>query len=643
MSFHRRIRPLLPLAVLGLTLAGCAPGPEPEGPEAPEGPQALEAAGQFAKAAEAYARRAERASGAEAARLRFRQGRALALAGRDTDALAVLERLTASEQADPAALLRARIHLRHQRYATATRILRRLVARTGDLATLPTRLREEALDYRAQLELAQGRPGAAFDALVERHRLLTGSVRETNVARIRYLLEAMPEEVLAERLEAVGEEFPSGYLRFEQVMRRATRQPLASTRRDLRGWLQRYPDHALAAIVRDRLERVQEAPLRLAVLLPLDSRYRPVADALLRGMLAAYYQGGRGAGKDGRQRPAIRVDVLDTAGTANGLRQALTEIRRGGYAGIIGPLTQAGAKALTEADREGLPPALMLNTTRNWSATHPGLFQFGLDPEEEARQVAEYAYRVGYRRAGVLFPGTQWGLRMVAAFQKHWQELGGATHAMRQFDPGQTDHSDAIKALLDLEAVTQRRRRLASTLRVSLPEYETPPRRDDLDFLFLASEMANARLIKPQLAFYAAGDLPVLATSHVHSPGDSRSDRRDMDGIRFLQLPWFLEPRPDHREAAKALQEGYPKQESGLERLNALGYDAYGLMVGAWRRSLLLDEPLAMALGRIRLEASTGRLSVTPEGHVRRRLQWAEYRHGRIIPLPGMLAPGAGG
>lgn len=635
MPLRRRIRPSLPLALIILLLAGCAPAPGPEVPEGPKGAEALVAAGRYAEAAERLARLAEEASGAEATRLQLRQGRALALAGRDTDALLVLEKLAGTPQRDRAALLRARLHLRHQRFVTAQQILQRLLERTGDLAAQPLELREEALDYQAQLQLAQGYPGAALDALVDRHRLLPEEERPTSVARIRYLLETMPEQTLTARIQQAGEAFPSGYLRFERLMREATRQPLGRTREDLRGWLQRYPDHALAAIVRERLDRVQAAPLRLAVLLPLDSGYRRVADALLHGMLTAYYQSNRGAG--------IQMDIFDTGGSAAGVRRALRRIRKGEYTGLIGPLTQTGAKALTEVALDDLPPVLLLNTTRNWSKAAPGLFQFGLDPEEEARQVAEFAYRTGYRQAGLLYPGTGWGRRLVAAFQKQWQELGGETRALQGFNPNQADHSAAIQELLDLQAVADRRQRLSATLGVALPEYDTPPTREDLDFLFLASKTLNARLIKPQLEFYAAGDLPVLATSHVHRPGDSRSDRRDMDGIRFLQLPWFLQPRPEHREAARALSDSYPRQESGMERLNALGFDAYSLMVGAWRRSLLLDEPLTRAFGRIVLEGGTGRLSLTADGRVRRRLQWAEYRHGRIIPLPGMLTPGTGG
>ncbi|KPV41177.1 hypothetical protein AN478_04595 [Thiohalorhabdus denitrificans] len=634
MPLSRPLRSALLLLATAVTLGGCAPGPGPEGP-LPDTPEGMERAGAYTEAAEAYARRAEEATGEENARLRYRQGRALALGGKDVEALGVLEGLTRTGQAERAALLRARIHLRHQRFDAARRILENLAEQRGDVGALPADLQEAALDYLAQLELAQGYPEAAFDALVERHRILrAGEKQEESIARIRYLLASVPEQVLTERIDRVGEEFPSGYLRFERIMRRSARQPLERTGQELEGWLEAYPGHPLADIVRDRLDRVQEAPLRVAVLLPLDSRYRTLADAILRGMLAAYYRTDRGAG--------IRLDIFDTSGNAEGLDRALEQVYTEDYAAVIGPLTRAAARAYADRLQRGstLPPSLLLNTTSNWAKTDPGVFQLGLDPETEAAQAAERAFQVGHRRAGILFPRTAWGERMVGAFQQRWEELGGTTRAMEPFDPDRSDYSDTLKAFLALDQVTARRQGLERTLQVNLPEYDTPPRREDLDFLFLASETLNARLIMPQLDFFAAGDLPVMATSHTHSPDDSRSDRRDMDGIHFQQLPWFLEPRPEHRQAAAAIEESYPGQQADLERLNALGYDAYSLVVGAWRRSLLLNDPLDRALSNIRLEGATGQLAADADGRIQRRLQWAEYRYGRIAPLPGMLTPG---
>jgi len=662
------LRPCLLLSAIAVAIAACAPSPppEPEEPEKPpekeppKDPGALEEAGRYAEAAEGYRARAKEAKGAEAARLRYRQARALALAGEDPRAREVLQRLEDTEVEAKARLLRARIHIRHQRYDEARPLLEDLSAVRGE-ATVPDDLREKALDYTAQLHLAERRPGPSFDALVERHRLLEEGKREPSLTRIRYVLGTIPEKLLEERIDAAGTDFPAGYLRFERLMRRATRQPLSQTKRELNGWLERYGEHPLAAIVRNRLQRVQEAPLRLAVLLPLDSRYGSVAEALLQGMLAGYYQTDRGAG--------ISVEVFDTEGSADGLRQALAKVREGEFAALIGPLTQAGARTLSGLDgasengdkldpergasgdstngedhsalADGLPPTLLLNTTRDWARASETLFQLGLDPEEEARQVAEFAYRQGHRQAGVLYPDSGWGRRMVRAFQARWRELTGTTRAMQAFDPDETDHSPVLRELLALDEVAARERGLEETLGIDLPEYETPPHREDLDFLFLASETRSARLIQPQLEFFAAGDIPLLATSHVHNPSDTRSDRQDMDGIRFLQLPWFLDPLPQHARAAQALGDSYPDQGGSLERIQALGYDAYTLTVGAWRRSLLLDEPQGEALRRMQMEGGTGRLTVTEQGRVQRNLQWAEYQNGRIFPLPGMLGAGS--
>ncbi len=642
------MRPSLGLTALAtVLLGGCAlePSPEPARQEARSAPEALEQAGEYTTAAEAYAARAKEAKGTEAAQLRYRQASALALAGRDARARQILERLSGTATEARGQLLLARIHLRHRRLDSAHRLLKNLIENQGDPTSLSSDLRQEALDYQAQLHLIRHRPGPAFEALVARHRILPEDKQEANLARIRYLLGVMPERVLAEQIQALGTDFPGGYLRLEQLMRRAARNPLTQTRQKLNDWLARYPDHPLTSIVRKRLQRVQEAPFRLAVLLPLASQYGSVADALLRGMLAAYYQTDRGTG--------IGLSVFDTKGRRKGLYKALAEIQKRNYAAVIGPLTQPAARALAEGNQQGkrreegpknftdgLPPTLILNTTEDWASGKDPLFQFGLDPEEEAHQVAEYAHRLGHQQAGVLYPQNDWGHRMVQAFQARWRELGGTTQAMQAFDPDKTDHSKVLKALLGLDAVLERRQQLASTLGIRLAEEDPLPHRKDLDFLFLASHTPHAHLLKPQLDFFAAGELPLLATSHVHNPQDGRSDRRDMDGIRFLQLPWFLDPLPKRASAAQALQTSYPDSSGKLERIHALGYDAYTLMVGAWRRALLRDEPMVEALRRIQMEGGTGRLTVTPWGRVQRELQWATYQDGRIVPLPGMPASG---
>ena len=53
------------------------------------------------------------------------------------------------------------------------------------------------------------------------------------------------------------------------------------------------------------------------------------------------------------------------------------------------------------------------------------LFQFGLSPEDEAKQIAQRAWFDGHNKAAMIYPEGNWGKRVAAAFKQHWEQLGG--------------------------------------------------------------------------------------------------------------------------------------------------------------------------------------------------------------------------
>jgi hypothetical protein len=232
----------------------------------------------------------------------------------------------------------------------------------------------------------------------------------------------------------------------------------------------------------------------------------------------------------------------------------------------------------------------------------------------------------------VLYPDNSRGKRLVAAFLKRWQQSDGLTYALETFDAGDADHSATLRELLDLDELQARTAQLEQTLDANLQEYNKPPRRRDLDFLVLLAQPEAARLIKPQLAFFAAGDLPVLATSSVFASGSTPSERRDMDGVRFLQMPWFLDPQGERGRAKADLARHFPRQSSSQKRLNALGFDAYRLMTRSGNLARLSERSVAEVLQGMRMEGATGALAVEDDGWVRRRLDWAYYEGGRVVP-----------
>jgi outer membrane PBP1 activator LpoA protein len=250
---------------------------------------------------------------------------------------------------------------------------------------------------------------------------------------------------------------------------------------------------------------------------------------------------------------------------------------------------------------EGLPGAVT-------SANLPPV-QLDLAPVDEARQLAQVAYDSGARNALLIKPTGEWGQLMGDAVVEAWQEREGRIQAMAVYS-GQADYSTSLKSALKLSESEARAARVRQLLG-ERTEF-TPRRRKDIDIVFLLSNNPqDARSIKPLIAFHYAGDLPVYATSHIHSGKLDPQRDRDLNGIRLLEMPWLLSPREN-------LQAGLG-DESTMADMHALGADAFMLN---WRLAQL------RATTGSHIRGSTGLLSMDNRGRVHRELQPARIEQG---------------
>ena len=151
---------------------------------------------------------------------------------------------------------------------------------------------------------------------------------------------------------------------------------------------------------------------------------------------------------------------------------------------------------------------------------------------------------------------------------------------------------------------------------------ETPVRRTDVDFLFLAATPQQAQQIKPTLAFQYAGDVPVYATSHLFTGAHTQAQMLDLEGIRFCETPWLLNTSSPLQQQVSSQ---WPQAGGSLGRLYAMGADAYQLASHLEQLKALPDT---------RIEGLSGTLSLGAGQRVQRQLPWAEFRGGQIIPLP---------
>ncbi len=511
-------------------------------------------------------------------------------------------------------LLTARIALADNQPQRALQLLRTL-----DPAELPAALAVAIHELRAQAYQREGKLMAAVrerTTLAQRLPPEDSARRHENQALIWQTLLRLSDMALQQLRLAPPPDILSGWLELARIAKQASQRP-QDVAQQLDDWRRRYPDHpASEDIIASLLARQEEAvrrPEHIALLLPHHGPYAKPAAALRDGFLAAHY---RRSKQD--YRPLIRI--YDVGDDAAAVTAAYDQALQDGADFIVGPLRKKGVKQL--ARRMRLPvTTLSLNYSNERGDTPRNLFQFGLAPEDEARQAAERAWLDGNNQALALLPEGPWGQRLLDAFQETWQQLGGTLLEFQFYPPEDNDFSHPIQALLNLDDSKARRRRLEKI--IGQPLKFEPRRRKDADFVFLGAFPRQARLIRPQLKFHYASKLPVYATSHIFTGKRDRNADRDMDGIIFCDIPWVLADPRSQPPLKKAVHTLWPAQAAQYTRFYALGADAYDII------------PFLNNLRAYRYERFSGRtgmLSLSEDNRIFRELRWARFKNG--IPRP---------
>lgn len=469
------------------------------------------------------------------------------------------------------------------------------------------RLAELPVDQQLRTQLAKAAAlemnSQPLDAARERTfiaPMLSGQAATENHEKIWTLVSSAPTE----ELQPSSDADLSGWIALAAAVKQAG--TLGQQQRAIEAWTQQHPNHPAARQLPEPLAKLRELadkPLsHVALLLPMEGPLANVARALRDGFLAAHLE----AQQD------LKIELFDSTRISS-LDDFYRQAAASGVELVIGPLDKDMVRQL--ADRDQLPiTTLALNYSDAKQNTPPQLFQFGLAAEDEAREVARRAWADGQRNAVALTPRGEWGNRVFDAFRQQWQDLGGTVVAAESL-------AEPIELANQIARLLQVRNSSQSASSISSPDAR-PSRRQDVDFLFLAATPQQAQQVKPTLIFQYAGDLPVYATSHLHAATDNRSQYLDLEGIRFAETPWLLDPQLPLRQE---IEQKWPQARGSLGRLYAMGADAYLL---APRLNQLL------ALPDTQLEGLSGMLSLTPQHRIERQLPWAEFRDGRIQPLP---------
>lgn len=494
---------------------------------------------------------------------------------------------------------------------------------------LPLNYRSRVEALRADAWFQKDEPVRAVELYLQRENWLDRNRIELNRQRLWAGLMVSDPRTLRAAAERVSDPIVEGWLTLGALAAATGRQGIGWSNGVVR-WQGAHPDHpgnSILAAMRLPDGGTLDYPRQIALLLPLSGENAAAGEAIQNGFFGAYFAQTSGlraaldAGTDPGMSPSmddeqrVRVYDVNDGGAPDAYARAVTD----GAEFVVGPLLRPGVTAL--ATEAMLPvPVLALNYLPGDVVAPPGLYQFALAPEDEAISAAARAAADGFSRAVALVPNNDWGRRVLSSFATEFETSGGELLDYRSYQTSTQDFSIEIESLMALTQSVQRYQRLRAN--IGSPLQFDPRRRQDAEFIFLAADSKAGRLIKSQLKFHYAGDLPVYSTSFIYTM-DGRSDS-DLNGVMFADTPWIVSPHA-WMEDLPSLYNKYWPAEKRLGRYHAMGYDAYQLVAELFSAR---TGPMPEFIG------ATGRLYLDEDGRIHRRLAWAQFVRGELVAMP---------
>ncbi len=490
----------------------------------------------------------------------------------------------------------AQLALNDKNYREALRILPQ---RTADL---PDGLAKKILNARMRAaQSSRDRISLVQELVLQEPTLKNDYEVKLNHDRIWNHIQQIPKQSLKTYKDKINHPVLKNWLALGYLARSAKDageiSPAISA--NLKSWQQRNQNHpgnskiadilksAPAATVTPYMGGVKpvksattETPIKtskkqFAVILPLTGSRSQLGNTLLQGIQEAHKQ----SGKD------TDLKVYNSATSSiEGLYK--TAIGRGADF-VIGPFDKNKITSLSQLQLSktvlGLNYISNDDDHNNTNNINGNLKQFGLLPEDEAVQMAQFAINQGKKRVAILTPNSAWGNRLRDAMRRAIIERGGKVVITKSY--------------------------LNSALNYFADAQNLAFRSDELDVILMAAAPSQARVLYPSLR-QEIKNLPIYASSHVFNGTANPSEDSKLDGLIFTETPWVLDTIKNKI-----------KPSTSFPRLYAMGMDAF--MIASGLKNL-------QNFGSS-LNGRSGKIRLSKDGTLHRTLRWAQFRNG--IPV----------
>ncbi len=379
-------------------------------------------------------------------------------------------------------------------------------------------------------------------------------------------------------------------------------------------WQTRYPQLPKRAELPQNLQQqlalTPYQPNRIAVLLPLSGQFQQHAKAIQYGLLAA---------ATAENQPKRQLVFIDSQQPLADIEQQLAQQQ---IDFVIGPLLKDQVEQVSQAANWRYPTLFLNSRDSSWPR-QADRFYFALNMEDEAAQMVQLFAQKNYKRPVVISARNAISQRMQQHFTRQWQALGHPAPESYQF-ADKAELEALITKLLETDSSRERIRLISGLIQGSV-ESEAHSRLD-IDAIYLLADPIQTRLFKPFVdvsVMQTAPRLPIYASSRSYSAGGDANDLRDLNGLTFTETPWLLNEQHSQQMRQTYLQL-FPEQDETLQRLFAMGYDAYQI-IGSLKQQ--------QQLATLSYPGFTGRLTVTADGSISRQLSWGSYRNNRLVAV----------
>jgi ABC-type branched-subunit amino acid transport system substrate-binding protein len=415
----------------------------------------------------------------------------------------------------------------------------------------------------------------------------------------------------------------------------------------LNRFLQETPSHPFSTQAKELLSRstrrVDVHPKTVGVLLPMTGRYKPIGEAVLRGVQLAL------AGSD------IELIVKDTQGEVMLAGQSVEQLAFDeGAIAVMGPLLPDDSRRAALVAEELQVPLLTMTRSEGITEIGPHIFRNMLTNSAQAQAIADYAMNVrGFKRFAMLYPNIPYGVEMANGFWDEVVQSGGTVRGAESYAHDQTTFTDEAKKLVGRYYLEDRADYIEGIRDINAEKLDAFRKRKaidklkgglepvvDFEAIFIPDDWKRVSLVGPALAVEdiitnaceprdlerirkttGKRDLKtvtLLGTNTWSSPkGRSGLPELIERGGKFVTCSVYVDgffidsQRPATRKFVQSFREAYKDVDKEAGLLEAIGYDS-ALML---RQLIDKQRPrtraeLRQALANLKnFEGATGRTS----------------------------------